>query len=130
MFNVRSSVKFTGCAGLLLLAAALTACDSSDTSSAVGTTSMTAQAPTDSATLSWAAPTENTNGTPDTNLAGYHIYYGTEPNDLAQTIDVPGAANTTYVITGLSPGTYYFAVNAYNGLGVDSDLSNIESTTI
>src|SRR5580698_8272340 len=32
---------------------------------------------TGSATLSWTVPTENTNGTPLTNLAGYHIYYGT-----------------------------------------------------
>jgi hypothetical protein len=30
-----------------------------------------------SATLSWAAPTENMDGTPLTNLAGYQIYYGT-----------------------------------------------------
>ena len=31
-----------------------------------------------SATLSWTAPTQNTDGSPPTNLAGYRIYWGTQ----------------------------------------------------
>jgi hypothetical protein len=76
------------------------------------------------------APTENTNGTSVTDLAGYHIYYGTDANDLSQTINVAGADTTSYVVTGLNAGTYYFAVNAYNSMGVDSDLSGVASVTI
>jgi hypothetical protein len=89
-----------------------------------------AAAATGSASLSWTIPTENTNGTPATNLAGYHIYYGTNPAALDSVIDVPGAQTTQYEISNLSSGTYYFAVAAYNSLGVDSANSNEGSKTI
>jgi hypothetical protein len=89
-----------------------------------------AAAATGSAALSWTVPTLNTNGTPATNLAGYHIYYGTNPAALDTVIDVPGANTTEYEISNLSRGTYYFAVAAYNSLGVDSADSNEGSKTI
>jgi hypothetical protein len=142
MFNIKDSSRFTGLAALLILATALTGCDDSDSPAATSATSTTTTGSAtssgtatpavtaDTATLSWAAPTENTNGTSVTDLAGYHIYYGTNASDLSQSVDVPGAQTTSYTITGLSPGTYYFAVNAYNNLGMDSDMSNVESTTI
>jgi len=65
-----------------------------------------------------------------TDLAGYHIYYGTTQGALDKVIDVPGAKTTEYEISNLSSGTYYFAVSAYNSLGVDSTDSNEESKTI
>jgi hypothetical protein len=89
-----------------------------------------ASAATGSASLSWTVPTLNTNGTPATNLAGYHIYYGTNPAALDTVIDVPGATTTEYEISNLSSGTYYFAVAAYNSQGVDSADSNEGSKTI
>jgi Putative Ig domain len=82
------------------------------------------------ATLSWTAPAYDANGSPITGLAGYNIYYGTDPSNLTKSIDVAGAATTTYVVTGLTAGTYYFAVSAYNSEGVDSSLSNIGQKTI
>jgi Putative Ig domain len=85
---------------------------------------------TGSASLSWTAPTENTDGTPITGLAGYHIYYGTSENALNTTITVADATQTSYVIIGLTAGTYYFAVVAYNSAGIDSADSNIVSKTI
>jgi hypothetical protein len=92
---------------------------------------VTAPAPaTGSASLSWTIPTLNTNGTPATDLAGYHIYYGTSPDALKTVIDVPGAKTTEYEISNLSSGTYYFAVSAYNSMGVDSADSNEGSKTI
>ena len=91
---------------------------------------LAASATTGSATLSWTIPTLNTNGTPATNLAGYHIYYGTSPAALNTVIDVPGAQTTEYEISNLSSGTYYFAVAAYNSAGVDSANSNEGSKTI
>ena len=91
----------------------------------------TAPAPTTgSAALSWIAPTTNTNGTPITDLSGYHIYYGTEADALTSSVNVPGPSSTTYTVTGLSPGTYFFSVVAYNAEGVDSPQSNLESKTI
>ena len=80
--------------------------------------------------LSWAAPTENTNGTAVTDLAGYHIHYGTSASALSSEIDVPGAATTSYEISNLSAGTYYFTVSAYNSLGVESAPSGEASQTI
>jgi Fibronectin type III domain len=85
---------------------------------------------TGSATLSWTAPAENTDGTPVTDLAGYHIYYGTSAGAWTSTITVLEATETSYVVDGLAPGTYYFAVVAFNTAGDDSSQSNIASKTI
>jgi Putative Ig domain len=89
-----------------------------------------AAAASGSAALTWIAPTHNTNGTLITDLAGYHIYYGTNADDLTTTVNVVGGESTAYTVTGLSPGTYYFSVVAYNAEGVDSTDSNLESKTI
>jgi hypothetical protein len=82
------------------------------------------------ATLSWSAPTENTNGTPVTNLAGYHIYYGTSATHLNQTERISDAGATTYTVDNLTSGTWYFSINAYTGAGAESAVSNVASLTI
>jgi Putative Ig domain len=86
--------------------------------------------PTGTATLTWVAPTDNTDGTPLVTLAGYHIYYGTQADNLTQEIDVADSASTSYVINGLASGTYYFAVTAYSESGTESADSNVASKTI
>ena len=80
------------------------------------------------ATLSWAAPATNTDGTPVTPLSGYTIYYGTSPSALSQSIPASATA-TSYEITGLAPGTWYFAVAANAKVGTKSAMSNIGSDT-
>jgi hypothetical protein len=85
---------------------------------------------TGSANLSWTVPTENTNGTPVTDLAGYHIYYGTSEGAWTSTVTVLDANETSYVVSGLAPGTYYFAIVAFNTAGEDSPQSNVGSKTI
>lgn len=85
---------------------------------------------TGSATLTWTAPTQNTDGSPLTNLAGYRIDYGTSAGSLIQSIDLPGAATTSDTLTGLTSGTWYFAITAYNSDGTSSVLSNEVSKTI
>jgi hypothetical protein len=85
-----------------------------------------AKAPT-SAMLSWQAPAENEDGTPIEGLAGYYIHFGQSAAELDQLVEVSDAASTTYVINGLSSGTYYFAVSAYNVFGIEGPLSNIAS---
>jgi len=84
------------------------------------------------ATVSWVPPTQNTNGSTLTNLAGYYIYYGPSQSTLtSQTpVQVTGSGLTSYTITGLSSGTWYFAVAAYTSGGVQSALSNVGSKTI
>jgi hypothetical protein len=83
-----------------------------------------------SANLSWTAPTDNTNGTPLTNLAGYTISYGTSPTALTQTIQAASPTETTYVVNNLSAGTYYFAVDAYTTTGTQSAESATGTKTV
>ena len=82
------------------------------------------------ATLSWTAPTRNTDGSALTNLAGYRIHYGTSASVLLHTIQISNAGLTTYVIDDLAPGTYYFAVRAFTSSGTESELSNVVSKTV
>ena len=81
-----------------------------------------------SATLSWDAPTTNTDGTELTDLAGYKVYYGTSSGVYDNVIDV--AEGTTYTLTNISPATYYLVVTAYDEGGNESDYSNEVSKTI
>jgi Fibronectin type III domain len=81
-------------------------------------------------TLTWIAPTGNTNGTPLTDLAGYHIHYGTSQDNLTKVIDLAGTGTTEYEVSGLAPGTYYFAVTAYTAMGTESAESDIGNKTI
>jgi hypothetical protein len=81
-----------------------------------------------SAKLTWDPPTTNVDGTPCTDLAGYKAYVGLAPRSYTQTIDVGNA--TTYSITNLPEGTYYFAVTAYDTAGNESDYSNEVSKKI
>lgn len=74
-------------------------------------------------TLNWQAPTQNTDGTPLTDLAGYRIYYGADPADLRNVINVSNPGLTTYVVEGLTPDIWYFASTALNSRGMESDLS-------
>jgi hypothetical protein len=75
-------------------------------------------------------PTANTDGTALTNLAGYQIKYGTNSGALAQTIQVANPGLTTYVISNLSPGTYYFGTLAYTSTGTQSKLSSLVRKSI
>lgn len=83
-----------------------------------------------SATLTWAAPSRNTDGSSLVDLAGYRVYHGTAPGALNEIITVSGAATTSYAFTRLARGTHYFAVAAYTNAGLESALSTTGSKTI
>jgi len=83
-----------------------------------------------SATLSWTAVTENTDGTPLTDLAGYSVHYGTSASALTSVVVLADPGQTSYVVTPLSSGTWYFAVAAYTTGGVQGELSNVATKTI
>jgi len=85
---------------------------------------------TGTATVSWVAPTENTNGTALTNLAGFKIYYGTNSAALTEVAQVASAGATDYVVSGLTSGTWYFAVTSYTSDGTESAKSAASSKTI
>jgi hypothetical protein len=85
---------------------------------------------TGSATLSWSAPLQNTDGSALSNLGGYRIYYGTNATALTQSVQLGTPGLVTYTVGNLNPGTYYFAIAAYTTTGVQSNLSTVVSTTI
>jgi hypothetical protein len=82
------------------------------------------------ATLSWTPPTQNTDGTSLTNLAGYRIAYGTSSTALTSTIQVANPGLSSYTMSNLAPGTYYFAVRAYTSSGTESGNSNVQTKII
>jgi hypothetical protein len=82
------------------------------------------------AQLAWQIPTENTNGTALTDLSGYTIVYGTSAGALDHSVQVADVETTSYVVTGLSQGTWYFAILSNTSAGASSALSDIASTTI
>jgi len=81
-------------------------------------------------TFGWQAPTENSNGTPITNLAGYKIHYGTASQQYTQVVEVSNPSLSRYVMDSLPSGTYYFAITAYNAQGIESALSGEVTTTL
>ena len=82
------------------------------------------------AMLSWTRPTNNTDGTPLVNLSGYRIHYGTSASSLTHQFSVANANTLSASIENLSRGTWYFAVVAYNGSGIESALSRTATKTI
>ena len=83
-----------------------------------------------SATLSWTAPTQNTDGSPLSDLAAYKIYYGTSPGSYTNEILVSNPGTTSFVVENLVPDTYYFVSTSINSLGIESLFSNMASTTV
>ena len=81
--------------------------------------------PASGLTLSWTAPTQNTDGTVLTDLAGFVIAYGTSSDALSQTVQVENPSIDRYVLDELPPGDYYFGVKAYTASGAESELSSI-----
>ena len=89
-----------------------------------------APATTGSAVLNLTAPTQNTDGSALTDLAGFRIYYGTSPSNLTQLAQLTGTTLTSYTVNSLASGTWYFGAKAYTTTGMESALSAIATKTI
>jgi hypothetical protein len=93
--------------------------------------SVTVQAvATGSATLTWTPPTQNTDGSALTDLAGYKIYWGTTQGSYPNSVTLTNPGLTSYVVTDLVPGTYFFVATALNSAGTESAFSAPASKTI
>jgi len=88
------------------------------------------QISTGTVTVNWSTPTQNTNGTPLVNLAGFRVLFGTSADNLTQSDQIANPGVTSYVLSNLAPGTWYIALVDYTTSGVQSSLSNIASTTV
>lgn len=104
--------------------------DGSSSSSLPAFTLTVNQVSNGTATLDWIPPTQNTDGTTITNLAGYRVYYGTSASSLTKLVDLANPGLTAYMVSNLSSGTWYFAISAYTAGGVESGLSAVVSTTL
>jgi hypothetical protein len=85
-----------------------------------------------SAKLSWGIPSTRTDGTPLSlsEIDGFRIYMGQSSGQLNMIMDLSGGTTTTYTVTDLASGTYYFAVTTYDTEGNESPLSNVADKTI
>jgi hypothetical protein len=85
---------------------------------------------TGTATLSWTPPTENSDGSTLTDLAGYEVHYGQSQNNLNQSVRLTNPSLSTFVVENLGSGTWYFALVAVNSRGTSSVFSTLASKTI
>lgn len=82
--------------------------------------------------LSWQPPTQNTNGTPLTDLAGFKVYRATTQAGLtaSQATVLNNPSTTTYTINDAPLGMTWLAVTAYNAKGVESSMSTAVSKDV
>jgi hypothetical protein len=83
-----------------------------------------------SVTLNWQPPTQNTDGTPLTNLAGYKVYWGTSPGAFSNSVTLSNPGLTSYVVEQLTPATWYFAATSVNAQNVESAFTRVVSKRI
>jgi Putative Ig domain len=82
------------------------------------------------ATISWNPPTENSDGSALTDLAGYRIYYGRDSNNLTRSIALSNPGLTRYVVENLSQARWYFSMTSVNSGGRESARTATTSKTI
>jgi hypothetical protein len=71
------------------------------------------------AALQWVVPPSKADGSPLDDLAGYRILYGRTAEDLDNSIYIEDPNATSYTITTLESGVWYFAVSAVNSSGLE-----------
>jgi hypothetical protein len=77
------------------------------------------------ATLSWTPPTQNSDGSTLTDLAGYRIHYGTTSGTYTLATDTGLVTESVVTLSDAEAAgvTWYFAVGALNSQGRESALS-------
>lgn len=88
-----------------------------------------ASAQTCRADLTWTPPTQNTDGSPYTNAAGFVVYWGTSSSALSNMATISNPAATSARVDSLAAATWFFAVTAVNTSGQQSAFSNIATKT-
>lgn len=86
--------------------------------------------PLGSAQLSWTAPTENADGSPLTDLAGFRVYWGAAEDELSYSVQIDNPSISMYLVENLTPSQWFFAVTAIDAGGNESALSEVISGLI
>lgn len=82
------------------------------------------------ATLTWATPTRNTDGTPLTDLAGFKVLYGTSSTALTQLQTVNDPRQTSTIVEPLGPGTWNFTMRAVTTTQRESENSDLQQKVV
>lgn len=82
------------------------------------------------AVLHWETPTSKFDGSPLDDLAGYRILYGRNSDDLDISVFISNPATTSYQISSLPSGIWYFAVVAVSASGLEGPPTTIASKSI
>jgi len=85
---------------------------------------------TGSALLSWAAPTQNEDGSMLDDLDGYRIHYGSSPGNYPNKVTLTNPGLTSHLVENLTPQTWYFVVTAFDTSRNHSEFSNVGSKTV
>jgi hypothetical protein len=82
------------------------------------------------ASLHWELPSSKVDGSPLDDLAGYHILYGRNSDDLDKSVFISGASINSYVFDSLAQGIWYFAVVGVSAGGLEGPPTTIASKSI
>jgi hypothetical protein len=81
---------------------------------------------TGTASLVWVPPTENEDGTPLLDLAGYKLYWGsTSDGGYPNSVTLMNPGITRYVVEQLTPAEWHFVMTSINSRGIESEYSNL-----
>jgi len=75
------------------------------------------------ALMSWTSPTDNTDNSTLTDLAGFKIYYGTFPGEYDRTITINNPGLSSYLVENLASSDWFFVMTAFNISGIESAYS-------
>lgn len=73
-----------------------------------------------SLSLAWIAPTQNSDGSSLTDLAGYRILVGTSSGNYSRIITIDNPATLNYTLSNLPRATYYVVVKAVDAANNES----------
>ena len=82
------------------------------------------------ASLQWETPPSKVSGEPLDDLAGYRILYGRSSSDLDHSVLITDPANTSFQVSSLTPGVWYFAVAAVNSSGLEGPPTTLATKSI
>jgi hypothetical protein len=82
------------------------------------------------ALVSWISPTENTDNSTLTDLAGFKIYFGIFPGEYDNSITVNNAGLSSFLVENLGAEDWFFVVTAINSSGIESSYSKEVFKTI
>jgi hypothetical protein len=74
-------------------------------------------------TFTWDAPTENKDGSPLTDLAGYRLYSHVDGTPFGELIQIANPSASSYVLNAVAAGNIFYAMTAYNKAGTESEMS-------